>query len=1813
MPAQFRKLAVPRKPPSAARQSALDERLTQKLYLYLLQQAWREARRTRRVTRRSLQATPVSGEELSLSVRDLVRRFRADCGTVHGTYVQADQLYTLIGDAIADECFGDNYRGMEIGVRHAGAVYYGMSDRRSIFGRIFLQPTSLPPRCELVVRFVEEDEPAFVSPFHRIVCLRASEISKQKRRPISQVELAQLFELSLAQFQYFSAQIRSYEAVRSICVTGAGEMAHVAMQPDDASLTTSEWLSEEQDIVQADVSGLAEGLEARRHNQRHPCPRPGPKVQKKKEVVYRGEPPVLLGPAPARKGGPVFSEDVAGEQQGLPQERIEQLRSTSRGIFSRVMGDIPINLQAGLTAETEGIIRNTVEALTTATNRLATAGEMCAQTLSQPQLEHVVRVSMPEVPASVVSALDGTAGFLDGAIQLALQVLKTMFDQVTSIVTTLTKTIFESRLWKGLVVACLICVVLWFCASRVKNSTVFRAFVAGAMSLVGRAVDPMFEAMDVSGIAVGDDPDAIVDSVWSSLWRQIFSAFGATDLTTRLRPFTSFLTTSNLVKGGAVALAVSRLGSLFTDVFKWVATRFDDLFGTSLLIKLFYSGHAAQIMACVQELQSIRAALSIYVRGNDLQAPETLSELAVRYHAITAKWGRLVATMKEGRVDPTVLGFINTGNAVFDSLGRYFGSRSCMERAQATMVTLAGDSGVGKTTLVKHLHSSVLRRFTQFTQDDVSLQLYVLPKGAKFFDGYKNQFTTVIDELFAVREVTGGTEQPAAASLLSMVSSFVFALNMASLEEKGTTFFNSKLVIATTNLTLEAIVNNASATMTFPPALRRRLQPFFTTVTVNPDFQSANGELDWAKQNVSDSDLVWSFHVAGIGRTVSYREFVDLIYQDIVKNITGSAQYMRKIMSEWEPLTPTADFNADGVLVGGNEMGPKAVSYWSRLVSLVGMASDMMTNLSVRDQFRLSIAVGATIGFAVLGLKKLFGLVIQALLPTEDDEPAPASHLQTFDVSGDDIPYHPGQLCLTVSARPNWRGAATALCGDYILMCNHTYTQLCAQEGQDPDSQLLVHNIVRGADGYTSSPATFKCTLRDFARFDKICPPGKDVAIVCFPPGVPGRRAYRCLVDRSPNLENSVTGHVLAMLPGIMMEDRRHKVVAVSGQSFVKRLNIGGANPNGSINVVRPDGSPGFENWPYEIHHSSHVPTEGYSGALVVNSGKRIFGMVCSRLSGKGVTVMGGGYVALSKELVDGWFSKAGRTIPEVSAASVSGEFSELEYNGVDSRGFLVEYATPDSYKLSGRGKSELLKTDLGRLRGTLVAPARLHKFVSREGEVIDPKDKALLTYGGPALGIDPTKVSDAVSVAIKPLLAGLASSRVDMSPISFQDAIRGIPGKLPSIDRSTSPGVPWVFQQVRDKRQAFGYDDFTFDTEQARAMLAEAQDIEDTLMAGADWRFIFRDFPKDEKRKKAKVLSGDTRFISSSQIALSLIFRRHFAPIMMHLRENHIHNGLAQYTCCFNEWDTVVNYVTNNLKWRGRIIAGDYSGFDKAQMPQILQEIGNQLSLLFGERAAFIRRLWRCSVVHTLHFDGDHLYTWTKSLPSGHPLTTLINSVINLTYIVLSYTEAGNPISDFWANMRPLVYGDDNLIGVGPDVVGFDQCTLPGLMSKWGQKYTDENKGDSDATPPFRDITEVTFLKRGFRHEPSENHGEWVPALAWETIVEMGNWIKERNPDPEPWAVSTSLVNAFEEAALHGEEKFSSFAEQTRQAYSSAYSMPIPDSRSYRSWWTHFEKTMQREDLFDFEAGSDVGRVQFGSEKIPGAPSLDSDLADPI
>lgn len=1785
-----------------------------RLRLHLLQTQWKEMRASRRRRMgclrvgRCVESADVSGVDQADFV-GIMRRFRHDCGSIHAAYTSSPKLVAMLGDAIAELFFGDEFKGMDVGLRLNGSVHYSTMGAQSTLGRVFMQPSPLPPRCELVVRFVEDDDVEYLSPFHRHFCNRVSRFCKLHKRVLKVDELHQMFDLAVSQYKCVEAYYKSSIEVRDVASEFERDLADLVKT--DVELTCVEAISS------TDVSGLYDGKAARDHNKRHPCQSPLPVTKKKQQNKpdVRGEEPEFVGPPPVRKEysarhvsgeGPSGYQTPASEYEPFANARSQYPRGY--GLFGRIIGQVPVQLNVGMDDDAIRTAENVVNAVSNAAESIARVGDVLSGDVN---VKHAVHFGLPSLPTSVSAAFESAASFADSCISMALGTAKAAIDKVLSSIKSVAKTIFESRLWSGVAVACVVCAILWLCKDKICDSGLFAAFASGLIALLGKLTnDTMFEAVDVSGFLLEEDPVVLTDGIWRTLWRGILTAFGAEDATGRVRSFSSFLTVGNIIKAGAVATAASRISGAFTSIFKWVVAQFDSLFGTSLLVKLFYSGYARDIMVCVRELQSIRAGLSIYVRGGDLTNPGDLSKLALRYHAVTAKWGRLVATMKDGRVDPVVLQFIHTGNAVFDNLGRYFGSRACIERAQATLVTLTGASGVGKTTLVKHLHNSVLRRFSQFTCDDVNTQLFVLPKGAKFFDGYKNQFTTVIDELFAVREVTGGSEQPAAASLLSMVSSFVYSLNMASLEEKGTTYFNSKLVIATTNLKMDQIMREATQTLTHPEALRRRLRGFFTTVRLRPEFMDAHGELDWAKQNASDSNDVWTFQIDGSEQVLSYNEFVDAIYNDIVKNVSGSAQYMQKMMREWDVMEDTVDFRPDGTLSGFGKMSERAVAKWERLVGVANMALNWLVSLGPHGP-AVACLGGLAFGALLRGFANAVVMVSRLFTPEATEAPPQATAFTAHEVSGGFPDYLAGQLVVTIEGHPNWRGAATLLHDDYVIMCRHTFIQIGMMGEDEPGTTINVHNIVKDGDAFALGPVCFTCSAVDFGTFERIIPPSDDVAIVKFPPGIAGRRVYRSLVDDFPKLADSCEhGTVMALLANVAQPDRRHSVVAIHGEHFVKRNRFGSYMPDGSITTMK-NGVLSFRNWVYEVHHDSHVPVEGYSGAIIVDKGRRIFGMVCSRLSQGQNICRAGGFVALSKAIVDKWFEDARKATPAITATHVSGEFIERDPLGVDALGFLVEYDAPEHYRLSGRGKSELFKTDLARVRGTAVAPARLHRFVTSDGSVVDPKSKALASYGGPALGISPVKVSEAVSVALDPLISGLAGAQVSMVAISFEDAVRGVPGRLPSINRGTSPGVPWIFQKVKDKRAAFGYDEFTFDTDQGLAMLDEARQIEEVLFAGEDWRFVFRDFPKDEKRKKEKVLNGDTRFISSSQIAMSLIFRRHFAPILMYLRENHINNGLAQYTCCFSEWDRAVDYITNGLEWRGRIIAGDYSGFDKAQMPQILQEIGDQLSSLFADRADFIRRLWRCSVVNTLHFDGEHIYTWTKSLPSGHPLTTLINSLINLTYIVLCFVEAGNPIARFWDWVRPLVYGDDNVIGVGPHVVGFNQTTLPSLMRLWGQKYTDETKGAGDCAD-FRDITEVTFLKRGFRENPTGAHGAWVPALAWETIVEMGHWIRERNPDPEPLAVAIILVNAFEEAALHGECKFREFADSTRAAFSSAYSMLIPESRTYRSWWAHFEKTMQRKDLFDFEAGQD-DRVQFGSEQIPGAPAQDAELTYPV
>jgi hypothetical protein len=80
------------------------------------------------------------------------------------------------------------------------------------------------------------------------------------------------------------------------------------------------------------------------------------------------------------------------------------------------------------------------------------------------------------------------------------------------------------------------------------------------------------------------------------------------------------------------------------------------------------------------------------------------------------------------------------------------------------------------------------------------------------------------------------------------------------------------------------------------------------------------------------------------------------------------------------------------------------------------------------------------------------------------------------------------------------------------------------------------------------------------------------------------------------------------------------------------------------------------------------------------------------------------------------------------------------------------------------------------------------------------------------------------------------------------------------------------------------------------------------------------------------------------------------------------------------------------------------------------------------------------------------------------------------------------NGIDDVWgefhSHVRAFVYGDDNLIAVSDKYAirqfPFDQRAMTLYMEKHGFTYTTEDKSGSN-TVSFREIEDVTFLKRGF------------------------------------------------------------------------------------------------------------------------------------
>nr|ATL75300.1 polyprotein [teschovirus A2] len=289
------------------------------------------------------------------------------------------------------------------------------------------------------------------------------------------------------------------------------------------------------------------------------------------------------------------------------------------------------------------------------------------------------------------------------------------------------------------------------------------------------------------------------------------------------------------------------------------------------------------------------------------------------------------------------------------------------------------------------------------------------------------------------------------------------------------------------------------------------------------------------------------------------------------------------------------------------------------------------------------------------------------------------------------------------------------------------------------------------------------------------------------------------------------------------------------------------------------------------------------------------------------------------------------------------------------------------------------------------------------------------------------------------------------LEPLSVREAVEGIDG-LDPMDMDKSPGLPYVKKGLRRT------DLWNPKTGPTIELMAE---INRYLDYNYD-KHVFLTFLKDELRPKEKVQAGKTRVIDVAGFGHAIVGRMLFGRLFAFFHKNPGWNtGSAVGVNPDLAW-TQIFYTAPSRN----VLAMDYSGFDASHTSGMFCILKHFLTTLgYGT----LQLSYIDSLCYSKHHWDDETYRLDGGLPSGCSGTTIFNTIMNniVARAAASYAAEG-PVGI-------LCYGDDILVS-SPEK--FPVSDWLEFFSKTPYKVTAADKSEQI---DWRDITQCTFLKRGF------------------------------------------------------------------------------------------------------------------------------------
>jgi len=405
-----------------------------------------------------------------------------------------------------------------------------------------------------------------------------------------------------------------------------------------------------------------------------------------------------------------------------------------------------------------------------------------------------------------------------------------------------------------------------------------------------------------------------------------------------------------------------------------------------------------------------------------------------------------------------------------------------------------------------------------------------------------------------------------------------------------------------------------------------------------------------------------------------------------------------------------------------------------------------------------------------------------------------------------------------------------------------------------------------------------------------------------------------------------------------------------------------------------------------------------------------------------------------------------------------------------------------------------------------------IHSLVTKDGEYVDDFGAPDFSWRPWHLAItDMTKpnhcyfnsdIKICVDAFLGDILQELGDSIKQIEVYDLDTSLNGADGVtfVDKLNCSTSAGNPFKcskknFLQFDDNNKIIGMDKIISD---------RCDKILSCYSSDTRFHAQFCGHGKDEATKNKKILAGKTRIFTGGEMAWAIIVRRFTLSHIRMIQNNpFLFESMPGIVAQSVEWSKLYGYLTEF--GTDRIIAGDYGKFDKKMAaPFIL----GAFDILIGmseaagwaeEDIKILRGIAFDTAFPTIDFNGDLIEI--QGNPSGHPLTVIINCLVNCLYMRYAYMlTTGKDVSNFKRDVRLATYGDDNIMGVSPSCPAFNHTAIAEAMKKIGVEYTMADKEAESV--PYINISDSSFLKRKFRW--SDDIGAWVAPLDEESIHKM-------------------------------------------------------------------------------------------------------------